>query len=129
MYRYFAYDCDSVFPNIPKEPPRNLTEVVCDQRYSSVPPSANGEVCSSKLFYYFICLIWKWRRLIMLWILLYMFYDFVSIELFILFCAQVRLNITFCFIIILNLNNFFFLKKPQLGEAYETNWMIINNSH
>lgn len=44
VYRYFAYDCDSVFPNIPKEPPRNLTEVVCDQRYSSVPPSASGEV-------------------------------------------------------------------------------------
>lgn len=44
MYRYFAYDCDSVFPNIPKEPPRNLTEVVCDQRYTSVPPSTNGEV-------------------------------------------------------------------------------------
>lgn len=37
---------DSVFPSIPKEPPRNLTEVVCDQRYSSVPPSANGEVCN-----------------------------------------------------------------------------------
>lgn len=44
VYRYFAHDCASVFPNISKEPPRNLTEVVCDQRYSSVPPSANGEV-------------------------------------------------------------------------------------
>lgn len=44
MYRYFAHDCNAIFPGIPKEPPRNLTEVVCDQRYSSVPPSSNGEV-------------------------------------------------------------------------------------
>ncbi|XP_050439565.1 laminin subunit beta-1-like [Adelges cooleyi] len=44
VYRYFAYDCDSVFPSVPKESPRNLTEVVCDQRYSTVIPSTNGEV-------------------------------------------------------------------------------------
>lgn len=44
VYRYFAYDCAESFPGVSREPPRNLTEVICESRYSGVAPSTEGEV-------------------------------------------------------------------------------------
>ena len=44
VYRYFAYNCDEAFPNVPKHNPRTLTDVVCESRYSNVAPSTDGEV-------------------------------------------------------------------------------------
>jgi len=44
VYRYFAYNCDESFPNVPKHNPRSLTDVVCESRYSNVAPSTDGEV-------------------------------------------------------------------------------------
>lgn len=42
--RYFAHNCDETFPKVHKGSPRNLTEVVCESKYSSVAPSTDGEV-------------------------------------------------------------------------------------
>ncbi|KAG1659411.1 Laminin subunit beta-1 [Nymphon striatum] len=44
VYRYFADDCAESFPGIPKGPLRNITDVICESRYSSVEPSTGGEV-------------------------------------------------------------------------------------
>nr|XP_018916395.1 PREDICTED: laminin subunit beta-1 [Bemisia tabaci] len=44
VYRYFAEDCETAFPGIKRDTPRTLKDVVCDSRYSSVPPSSDGEV-------------------------------------------------------------------------------------
>lgn len=43
VYRYFAHDCDEYFPGVPRGA-QNITDVNCDQRYSNVEPSKNGEV-------------------------------------------------------------------------------------
>ncbi|KAI6236382.1 Laminin subunit beta-1 [Aphelenchoides besseyi] len=44
IYRYFAYDCASSFPDIPEGPPKNHTDVICTRKYSDVAPSTGGEV-------------------------------------------------------------------------------------
>ncbi|KAJ2950704.1 hypothetical protein O0L34_g8964 [Tuta absoluta] len=44
VYRYFAHNCNEAFPGVPVHSPRNLTEVVCESRYSGVAPSSEGEV-------------------------------------------------------------------------------------
>lgn len=44
VYRYFAYNCPDSFPGIPETTPENLTDVVCESRYSGVSPSTDGEV-------------------------------------------------------------------------------------
>ncbi|XP_033106488.1 laminin subunit beta-1-like [Anneissia japonica] len=44
IYRYFAYDCDTMFPGVQKAPLRKITDVVCEERYSNVEPSTDGEV-------------------------------------------------------------------------------------
>jgi laminin, beta 1 len=45
VYRYFASNCAESFPHaLPETEKRNITDVVCDHRYSSVEPSKNGEV-------------------------------------------------------------------------------------
>lgn len=43
VYKYYAANCEESFPNVPLLP-KNITDVVCDTRYSSVEPSKNGEV-------------------------------------------------------------------------------------
>lgn len=43
VYRYFASNCAESFPHALTES-KNITDVVCDHRYSSVEPSKNGEV-------------------------------------------------------------------------------------
>ncbi|XP_043944431.1 laminin subunit beta-4 isoform X2 [Protopterus annectens] len=44
VFRYFAQDCTSAFPNIPVGQAHRVEDVVCDQRYSDVEPSSGGEV-------------------------------------------------------------------------------------
>uniref|UniRef100_A0A8C9W398 Laminin, beta 2-like n=1 Tax=Scleropages formosus TaxID=113540 RepID=A0A8C9W398_SCLFO len=43
-YRYFAYNCTIVFPNIPFHAPHRVSDVICEERYSQIEPSSLGEV-------------------------------------------------------------------------------------
>lgn len=43
IYRYFARDCRESFPWAPRVA-KNITDVICEERYSSVEPSRGGEV-------------------------------------------------------------------------------------
>ncbi|ERL94756.1 hypothetical protein D910_12030, partial [Dendroctonus ponderosae] len=44
VYRYFAHNCTESFPNIKQGHPGNLTDVVCESRYSALAPATDGEV-------------------------------------------------------------------------------------
>ncbi|XP_076262261.1 laminin subunit beta-1 isoform X1 [Rhynchophorus ferrugineus] len=44
VYRYFAHNCTESFPHVSTDPPRNLTDVVCESRYSGLSPATEGEV-------------------------------------------------------------------------------------
>jgi hypothetical protein len=44
VYRYFAYDCASSFPNVREGPPQKHSDVICTRKYSEVAPSTGGEV-------------------------------------------------------------------------------------
>jgi len=44
VYRYFAEDCQASFPGIKEWPPSTLKDLVCDNSYSDVAPSTQGEV-------------------------------------------------------------------------------------
>ncbi|CAN9515951.1 unnamed protein product [Ophioblennius macclurei] len=43
-YRYFAANCTRTFPNIPAHSLRHINDIVCEERYSDIEPSTNGEV-------------------------------------------------------------------------------------
>jgi len=47
VYRYFADNCTDQFPQVDTAPALNLTHVVCEERYSGVAPSTEGEVSHS----------------------------------------------------------------------------------
>uniref|UniRef100_A0A672J263 Laminin, beta 2-like n=1 Tax=Salarias fasciatus TaxID=181472 RepID=A0A672J263_SALFA len=43
-YRYFASNCTRTFPTIPAHGLRHINDIVCEERYSDIEPSTNGEV-------------------------------------------------------------------------------------
>ncbi|KAM9785727.1 laminin subunit beta-1 [Neosynchiropus ocellatus] len=43
-YRYFASNCTKTFPGIPASGLRHINDIVCEERYSDIEPSTNGEV-------------------------------------------------------------------------------------
>lgn len=44
VYRYFAQNCTESFPGVREGLPKNLTDVVCESRYSGIAPATDGEV-------------------------------------------------------------------------------------
>ncbi len=44
VYQYFAADCASSYPGVPTGARLKITDVVCDNSYSGVEPSTEGEV-------------------------------------------------------------------------------------
>ncbi|XP_071783632.2 laminin subunit beta-1 isoform X1 [Centroberyx gerrardi] len=43
-YRYFAYNCTKTFPSIPSNGLHHINDVTCEERYSDIEPSTEGEV-------------------------------------------------------------------------------------
>lgn len=43
-YRYFAHNCTKTFPRVPAHSLRFIDEVICEERYSDIEPSTEGEV-------------------------------------------------------------------------------------
>ncbi|KAM6924939.1 laminin subunit beta-1 [Xenentodon cancila] len=43
-YRYFASNCTRTFPGIPANGLHNINDIICEERYSDIEPSTNGEV-------------------------------------------------------------------------------------
>ncbi|TNN29085.1 Laminin subunit beta-1 [Liparis tanakae] len=43
-YRYFASNCTKTFPGVPASGLRHINDVTCEERYSDIEPSTNGEV-------------------------------------------------------------------------------------
>ncbi|XP_070766889.1 laminin subunit beta-1 [Enoplosus armatus] len=43
-YRYFASNCTKTFPSIPANGLHHINDIICEERYSDIEPSTNGEV-------------------------------------------------------------------------------------
>ncbi|XP_068184392.1 laminin subunit beta-1 [Antennarius striatus] len=43
-YRYFASNCTRTFPSIPANGLHHINDIICEERYSDIEPSTNGEV-------------------------------------------------------------------------------------
>ncbi|KAM7404247.1 hypothetical protein PAMP_011613 [Pampus punctatissimus] len=43
-YRYFASNCSRTFPSIPANGLHHINDIICEERYSDIEPSTNGEV-------------------------------------------------------------------------------------
>uniref|UniRef100_A0A8C7YL48 Laminin subunit beta-1 n=1 Tax=Oryzias sinensis TaxID=183150 RepID=A0A8C7YL48_9TELE len=43
-YRYFASNCTRTFPGVPAKGLHHINDVICEERYSDIEPSTNGEV-------------------------------------------------------------------------------------
>ncbi|KAJ8950387.1 hypothetical protein NQ314_007926 [Rhamnusium bicolor] len=41
---YFAHNCTESFPGVREGTARNLSDIVCESRYSGVAPSTDGEI-------------------------------------------------------------------------------------
>ncbi|XP_019880916.2 laminin subunit beta-1 isoform X2 [Aethina tumida] len=44
VYRYFAHNCTESFPGVRQGDPTNLTDVICESRYSGIDPLTDGEI-------------------------------------------------------------------------------------
>uniref|UniRef100_A0A670Z413 Laminin subunit beta 4 n=1 Tax=Pseudonaja textilis TaxID=8673 RepID=A0A670Z413_PSETE len=44
VYRYFAFNCSKLFPDVPTQIPTHVNQAMCDERYSEIEPSNYGEV-------------------------------------------------------------------------------------
>ncbi|XP_069317964.1 laminin subunit beta-4 [Eulemur rufifrons] len=44
VFKYFAKDCATSFPNIPSGQAHGVGDIVCDSKYSDIEPSTGGEV-------------------------------------------------------------------------------------
>uniref|UniRef100_A0A669DIR8 Laminin, beta 2-like n=1 Tax=Oreochromis niloticus TaxID=8128 RepID=A0A669DIR8_ORENI len=43
-YRYYASNCTRTFPSIPANGLHHVNDIICEERYSDIEPSTNGEV-------------------------------------------------------------------------------------
>ncbi|CAG6021045.1 unnamed protein product [Menidia menidia] len=43
-YRYFASNCTRTFPGVPARGLQRINDVICEERYSDIEPSTNGEL-------------------------------------------------------------------------------------
>lgn len=44
VFKYFAKDCATSFPNVTSGQAQEVGDLVCDSKYSDIEPSTGGEV-------------------------------------------------------------------------------------